>query len=144
MLALLQHTLAAILGGSHASFAWMPAQFCTLVCHRPATLPHRLPLPTLCQPAGWRVDPQPLLLQHPPHQSTPRSHPGTLPRALPQHTTRPCLLAAPPRQAHQALVLEALAAWMESDRARVEHKLIEPTAIERLVLLLPTVATAGG
>jgi hypothetical protein len=46
-------------------------------------------------------------------------------------------------QAYQEPVLDALAAWLDADPGRVEQRLLEQAAIERLVLLLPTMATAG-
>ncbi len=46
-------------------------------------------------------------------------------------------------QAYQEPVLDALAAWLDADTARVEARLLEQAAIDRLVLLLPTMATAG-
>ena len=47
-------------------------------------------------------------------------------------------------QAYQEPVLDALAAWLDSDTSRVEARLLEQSATDRLVLLLPTIATAGG
>ncbi|GAB4815162.1 hypothetical protein N2152v2_002208 [Parachlorella kessleri] len=46
-------------------------------------------------------------------------------------------------EAYQEPVLDALAAWLDSDTSRVEARLLEQSATDRLVLLLPTIATAG-
>ena len=56
----------------------------------------------------------------------------------------PCPARKNPLQAYQEPVLEALAAWLDADTARLEHRLLEPAAVTRLVSLLPTIATAGG
>lgn len=78
----------ALLGCLRSSARWFATAL--LPSHTASHCP-----PCASQQAGeWTHSP--FFCSIPPHQSMPRSHPGTLPRALPQHTTRPCLLAPTP------------------------------------------------